>query len=104
MSLKSKVWPTGFLLLALSREKTLKIDRNIFSSRVAPTVISDIIYNGEMVTGCSLDSATLISVTALSVGEEHADTGITPTIVTRSYIRLWITLMLFQPPLSHTSR
>jgi hypothetical protein len=41
---------------------------------------------------------------ALSVGEKQSDIGITPMTVIRLYIRLWITLMLFQPPLSHTSR
>jgi hypothetical protein len=37
-------------------------------------------------------------------GGKKSDTGIIPMIFTRRCIILWITLMLLQPPLSHTSR
>jgi hypothetical protein len=37
-------------------------------------------------------------------GGKQADTGIIPMTVIQLYIKLRIMLMLFQPPLSHTSR
>jgi hypothetical protein len=40
----------------------------------------------------------------LSEGGKYSDTGIIPVIFIWANISMWITLLLFQPPLSHTSR
>jgi hypothetical protein len=64
-----------------------------------------ILYRYDNVLFCNISFFNSVRFynSVLSVGEKLSDTGIIPMIVVWSYIRLWITLILFQPPLSHTS-